>query len=72
MLAFEELPLKSDEEDRSLLAVASGFWAAWLATDAGGVFEVAYQILLLRLPEVAFESLEDLNDSAYVLAACYC
>lgn len=72
MLAFEELPLKPDEEDRSLLAVASGLWAAWLATDAGGVFEVAHQILLLRLPEVAFESLEDLNNSAYVLAGCYC
>ena len=71
MLAFEELPLKS--EDRSLLAVASGLWAAWLATVAGGVFEVVYQIFYRWLvPDVASESLEDLNDSTYALAACYC
>jgi len=28
--------------------------------------------LLLPLPDVAFESFEDFNDSAYVLAARYC
>jgi len=56
-LTFEELPLESDDEDRGLTA-ASGLWVDWFATVAGGVFEA--------------ESLEDLNNSAYVLAVRYC